>query len=590
MSKPRKALITGITGQDGSYLAELLLDKGYEVHGLIRRSSQFNTQRIDHLYVDPHEAETRFFLHYADLTDSSSLIGHLHRIKPAEVYNLGAQSHVKVSFEMPEFTAETAAMGTLRMLEAVRTADWPIRFYQAGSSEMYGKVLESPAARDDAIQPAQPLRDIQGLRPLHDRGLPRGVRPPRVSNGILFNHESPRRGGTFVTRKVTRGVAAILKGEQEHLFLGNLDARRDWGYAKEYVEAMWLMLQQPDPGDYVVATGETHSVRELCETAFGLVGLDWEQYVRVDVELLPTDGSRGALRRRLQGEAGPRLGGANEVPRPGPPDAGARPGGSGDGSGEVPRSHVTSLKGLVWASAQATGIDLVRLRSLRHPVGRRAQLMRSLGIDIVIDVGANEGQFGIELRRAAYAGGIVSIEPLSGPFKKLSRLAAEDRQWTTIRSAVGPRAGSTTIHVAANGGASSSILPMLDLHAHAAPEAYYISEEKVEIATLDALVQPRLLREARVFTKLDVQGYELQVLAGGAATLTQSSLVQLEMSLLPLYETAPTYWEILEFMAHHGFRLVGIEPGLAAPTGLLLQVDGLFVSEDAMRSLEGIDR
>jgi len=297
----RKALITGITGQDGSYLAELLLEKGYEVHGLIRRSSSFNTGRIDHLYRDPHEAPTRLLLHYADLTDSSSLIGHLHRVKPDEVYNLGAQSHVKVSFEMPEFTAETAAMGTLRMLEAVRTADWPIRFYQAGSSEMYGRVLESPQRETTPFNPRSPYAvskvfahfmtvDYREAYGLH------------ASNGILFNHESPRRGGTFVTRKVTRGVAAILKGEQEHLYLGNLDARRDWGYAKEYVEAMWLMLQQPAPDDFVIATGEMHTVRELCDVAFRLAGLDWEQYVRVDpayfrpteVEELCGDASKAA--------------------------------------------------------------------------------------------------------------------------------------------------------------------------------------------------------------------------------------------------------------------------------------------------------
>ena len=292
MTKPAaapKALITGITGQDGSYLAELLLDKGYEVHGLIRRSSQFNTQRIDHLYADPHETQARLFLHYADLTDSSSLIGHLHRIKPAEVYNLGAQSHVKVSFEMPEYTAETAAMGTLRMLEAVRTADWPIRFYQAGSSEMYGKVVESPQRETTPFNPRSPYA-IAKLFAHFMTVEYREAYGLHASNGILFNHESPRRGGTFVTRKVTRGVAAIIKGEQQHLYLGNLDARRDWGYAKEYVEAMWLMLQQPAPDDYVVATGQVHTVRELCAAAFGLVGLDWEQYVRVDPRYLrPTE-------------------------------------------------------------------------------------------------------------------------------------------------------------------------------------------------------------------------------------------------------------------------------------------------------------
>jgi GDPmannose 4,6-dehydratase len=284
-----KALITGVTGQDGSYLAELLLEKGYEVHGLIRRSSQFNTQRIDHLYVDPHEADTRLFLHYADLTDSSSLIGHLHRIKPDEVYNLGAQSHVKVSFEMPEFTADTAGMGTLRMLEAIRTADWPIRFYQAGSSEMYGKVVESPQDERTPFNPRSPyaIAKLFAHFMVVDYREAYGL---HASNGILFNHESPRRGGTFVTRKVTRGVAAILKGEQEHLYLGNLDAKRDWGYAKEYVQAMWRMLQQADPDDYVIATGEMHSVRELCEVAFGLVGLDWERYVRIDERYLrPTE-------------------------------------------------------------------------------------------------------------------------------------------------------------------------------------------------------------------------------------------------------------------------------------------------------------
>jgi GDPmannose 4,6-dehydratase len=286
---PTRALITGITGQDGSYLAELLLAKGYEVHGLIRRSSSFNTGRIDHLYRDPHEAETRLFLHYADLTDSSSLIGHLHRIKPAEVYNLGAQSHVKVSFEMPEFTAETAGMGTLRMLEAVRTADWPIRFYQAGSSEMYGKVVESPQNERTPFNPRSPyaIAKVFAHFMVVDYREAYGL---HASNGILFNHESPRRGGTFVTRKVTRAVAAILKGEQEYLYLGNLDASRDWGYAPEYVDAMWRMLQQPDAEDYVIATGEMHTVRELCVVAFRLAGLDWQQYVRVDANYLrPTE-------------------------------------------------------------------------------------------------------------------------------------------------------------------------------------------------------------------------------------------------------------------------------------------------------------
>ena len=284
-----KALITGITGQDGSYLAELLLEKGYEVHGLIRRSSQFNTQRIDHLFVDPHEADTKFHLHYADLTDSSSLMGHLHRVKPSEVYNLGAQSHVKVSFELPEFTAETAGIGTLRVLEAIRTADWPIRFYQAGSSEMFGDVLENPQTETTPFNPRSPYAIAKVFAHFMTREY-RDAYGLHASNGILFNHESPRRGGTFVTRKVTRGIAAILAGRAQHLYLGNLDAKRDWGYAKEYVAAMWLMLQQPEPDDYVIATGEMHTVRELCEVAFGLANLDWEQYVRVDPQYFrPTE-------------------------------------------------------------------------------------------------------------------------------------------------------------------------------------------------------------------------------------------------------------------------------------------------------------
>jgi len=277
----KKALITGITGQDGSYLAELLLGKGYEVHGLVRRSSSFSTGRIDHLYLDPHEHETRLFLHYADLTDSSSLFGHLHAVKPDEVYNLGAQSHVKVSFEMPEFTADSVGMGTLRMLEAIRSADWPIRFYQAGSSEMFGAVVESPQTEKTPFHPRSPyaIAKVFGhwmtvqYRDAYDL---------HASNGILFNHESPRRGGTFVTRKVTRGIAAILAGKEEHLFMGNLAAKRDWGFAPEYVEAMWRMLQQDAPDDYVIATGEMHTVQELVEVAFGLVGLDWERHVRID--------------------------------------------------------------------------------------------------------------------------------------------------------------------------------------------------------------------------------------------------------------------------------------------------------------------
>ena len=285
----KKAVITGVTGQDGSYLAELLLSKGYEVHGLIRRTSSFSTGRIEHLYHDPHEPGPPLFLHYSDLTDSSSLVTWLHRIKPEEVYNLGSQSHVAVSFELPEFTANTAGMGTLRLLEAIRHADWPVRYYQAGSSEMFGQVAETPQRETTPFRPRSPYaiakvfahwmtvqyRDAYGMH---------------ASNGILFNHESPRRGATFVTRKVTRAIAQILAGETNHVFLGNLDARRDWGYAKEYVEAMWLMVQQPQPDDFIIATGEMHSVRELCEVAFGLVGKDWQQYVRIDERYLrPTE-------------------------------------------------------------------------------------------------------------------------------------------------------------------------------------------------------------------------------------------------------------------------------------------------------------
>lgn len=246
------------------------------------------------------------------------------------------------------------------------------------------------------------------------------------------------------------------------------------------------------------------------------------------------------------------------------------------------------LKAYVAASARAAGIELTRLRSVRHPIGRRARLMTSLGIDLVIDVGANRGQFGVEIRRAGYTGRIVSIEPLAAPFRQLARLAARDERWTVIRSAVGPRAGSATIHVAANGGASSSVLPMLDLHARSAPEARYVADESVEMATLDELVGPVSGDPVAMLTKIDVQGYELQVLAGGQATLARSMLVQLEMSLLPLYETAPTHQEILELMARHGFRLVGIEPGFASPTGLLLQADGIFANEAAIRALQGV--
>ncbi len=296
-------MITGITGQDGSYLAELLLAKGYEVHGVMRRSSSFSTGRIEHLYHDPHELGIPLTLHYGDLTDSSGLINLIHRIRPDEVYNLGAQSHVAVSFDMPEYTADSVAMGTLRLLEALRNADWPVRFYQAGSSEMFGKVLETPQRETTPFYPRSPYAVAKVFA--HQMTVQyREAYDLFACNGILFNHESPRRGGTFVTRKVTRGIAQILTGRANKLYMGNLDAKRDWGYAREYVEAMWLMLQQERPDDYVVATGETHSVRELIEVAFGFVGLDPDAYIEIDqryfrpteVDLLLGDASKARER------------------------------------------------------------------------------------------------------------------------------------------------------------------------------------------------------------------------------------------------------------------------------------------------------
>jgi GDPmannose 4,6-dehydratase len=285
----KRALITGITGQDGSYLAELLLDKGYQVHGLIRRSSTFSTSRIDHLYQDPHEAGARLTLHYGDLLDSSSMMSALRQARPDEVYNLGAQSHVKVSFEMPEFTAEATGMGTLRLLEALRHVDWPVRYYQAGSSEMFGLVHERPQTERTPLHPRSPYAVSKVFA--HWMTIQyREAYDLFASNGILFNHESPRRGATFVTRKVTRGVAAIIAGKADKLYLGNLDARRDWGYAPEYVEAMWLMLQHDRPDDFVIATGEMHTVREFVDLAFALVGRDWRDFVEMDKRYLrPTE-------------------------------------------------------------------------------------------------------------------------------------------------------------------------------------------------------------------------------------------------------------------------------------------------------------
>ena len=277
----KKALITGITGQDGSYLAELLLDKGYEVNGIIRRSSSFNTDRIEHIYRDPHDDGLPLFLHYGDLTDASSVMKLVYEIQPDEVYNLGAQSHVAVSFDMPEYTADAVAMGNLRLLEALRCIAWPVRFYQAGSSEMFGKVLEVPQRETTPFYPRSPYA-VGKVFAHHMTVQYREAHGLFACNGILFNHESPRRGATFVTRKITRGIAQILAGEIDTLYLGNLDARRDWGYAKEYVEAMWRMLQQDQPDDYVIATGEMHSVREFVSEAFELVGLDWRDHVAID--------------------------------------------------------------------------------------------------------------------------------------------------------------------------------------------------------------------------------------------------------------------------------------------------------------------
>lgn len=277
----KKAFITGITGQDGSYLSELLLEKGYEVHGMIRRSSSFNTDRIEHLYRDPHYKDTRLFLHYGDLSDSSGLNRVLRKVKPDEIYHLGAQSHVRVSFDVPEYTADVTGLGTVRLLDAILDTGIDTKFYQASSSEMYGKVMEVPQSETTPFYPRSPY----GCAKVYGYWITVNYREAykmHASNGILFNHESPRRGETFVTRKITRAIAAILANKQDDLFLGNIDAKRDWGYAKDYVEAMWMMLQAPEADDYVVATGETHSVREFLDIAFGLVDRDWNDYVKID--------------------------------------------------------------------------------------------------------------------------------------------------------------------------------------------------------------------------------------------------------------------------------------------------------------------
>jgi GDPmannose 4,6-dehydratase len=284
----KRALITGITGQDGSYLAELLLGKGYEVHGLIRRASTFNTGRIEHLYQDPHEARVRLFLHYGDMLDGSSLRRVLERARPDEVYNLAAQSHVRVSFDQPEYTADVAAMGTIRLLDALRKRSPHARLYQASSSEMFG-ASPPPQSETTPFWPRSPYAVSKAAAYWHVVNY-REAYGLFAANGILFNHTSERRGETFVSRKITKAAARIKRGLQNVVFLGNLDARRDWGYAGDYVEAMWRMLQQDEADDFVIATGESHSVKELAEVAFGHVGLDWQKHMRIDERYLrPTE-------------------------------------------------------------------------------------------------------------------------------------------------------------------------------------------------------------------------------------------------------------------------------------------------------------
>ena len=294
----KRALITGITGQDGSYLAELLISKGYEVHGLIRRASTFNTIRIDHLYADPHDPGARLFLHYGDLANSEQLINVIYNIQPDEVYHLGAQSHVKVSFEMPEYTGDTTGLGTTRILEAIRRSGIKARYYQASSSEMFGSA-PPPQGEQTQFRPRSPYAAAKIYAYWMAVNYREGY-DMFSCNGILFNHESPRRGETFVTRKITRAVARILAGRQKKLYLGNMDSKRDWGYAPEYVQAMWMILQQDEPDDYVIGTGESYSVREFVEQAFDYAGLDWKEYVVVDpkyfrpteVDFLKADASK----------------------------------------------------------------------------------------------------------------------------------------------------------------------------------------------------------------------------------------------------------------------------------------------------------
>jgi GDPmannose 4,6-dehydratase len=276
-----KALITGITGQDGSYLAELLLSKGYEVHGLIRRASTFNTQRIDHLYHDPHNGEkVKLYLHYGDMANTGNLVDLIYSVQPEEVYHLAAQSHVRVSFDLPEYTGDITGLGTMRILEAIRKSGLGTRYYQASSSEMFGSA-KPPQNETTAFEPQSPYAAAKVYAYWVTRNYRQGYNL-FACNGILFNHESPRRGETFVTRKITRAIAAIKAGKQQHLYLGNLEAKRDWGYAPDYVAAMWKMLQNDQPGDFVIGTGEAHSVREFLEESFGYASMDWQDYVRID--------------------------------------------------------------------------------------------------------------------------------------------------------------------------------------------------------------------------------------------------------------------------------------------------------------------
>jgi GDPmannose 4,6-dehydratase len=298
----RRAFITGITGQDGSYLAEFLLSKGYDVHGLIRRASSFNTQRIDHLYVDPHSPVARLFLHYGDLTDSGNLTNLIYNISPHEIYHLGAQSHVKVSFDLPEYTGDTTALGTTKILEAVKRSGVRCKFYQASSSEMYGS-SSPPQSENTPFRPRSPYAAAKAYAFWMTVNY-REAHGIYACNGILFNHESPRRGETFLTRKITRAIAYILAEKQSHVYLGNLEPRRDWGFTPNYVECMWLMLQNGKPEDFVIGTGETHSVKEFVEEAFNYVGLDWKKYVKIDenyfrpteVDVLIADASKARMK------------------------------------------------------------------------------------------------------------------------------------------------------------------------------------------------------------------------------------------------------------------------------------------------------